>query len=150
MSESTDLASLESAVLQAIVDHRWDSLSNFLDEDFAITTAGWLEGPAGKAKWVHDVQTRHELHEFAIESIEERSFQDVRVALVLSKQIVTWQGARQAFRFRYTDVWRRDDARWLLWVRHASLVPTSRERVPAPRRSVQGRKSSGTRSSLAA
>lgn len=120
------MAVLESAVLQAIVDRRWDQLMGLLDEDFVITTAGWLDAPASKAQWVREAEARHELHAFSIESIDERPFNDVRVALVLSTQTVTWQGERQEFRFRYTDVWRLRGEGWLLAVRHASIVPAAR------------------------
>ena len=126
MNDAARMATLESAVLQAIVDRRWDALSDLLDEDFVITTAGWLAEPAGKAAWVREAEARHELHDFSIESVVERSFADTCVALVLSTQTVTWQGERQEFRFRYTDVWRRADERWLLAVRHASMVPAAR------------------------
>jgi ketosteroid isomerase-like protein len=126
MNDATDMAALESAVLQAIVDRRWDGLMGLLDEDFVITTAGWLDAPARKAQWVREVAARHELHAFSIESIDERSFDDVRIALVLSTQTATWRGERQDFRFRYTDVWRQQPEGWLLLVRHASIVPAAR------------------------
>jgi hypothetical protein len=123
MNKAADLEALESAVLQAIVDRRWESLMGLLDDDFLITTAGWLDAPADKAQWVREVEARHELHAFSIESIVGRSVNDVCVALVLSKQIATWRGERQEFTFRYTDVWRRRREDWVLFVRHASLVP---------------------------
>lgn len=125
MNDAPDLSALESAVLQAIVERRWDSLLDLLDDDFLVTTAGWLEAPAGKTEWVRETEARHELHEFSIESIVERPLGDVLVALVLSTQTATWKGERAVFRFRYTDVWRRADDRWLLAVRHASMVPGS-------------------------
>jgi hypothetical protein len=126
MNKATELETLESAVLQSIVDRRWESLMDLLDDDFVITTAGWLEATAGKAQWVQEVEASHELHDFSIESIVERSFDDVRVALVLSRQTATWRGERQEFMFRYTDVWRRSPEDWVLSVRHASLVPDTR------------------------
>jgi ketosteroid isomerase-like protein len=123
VNDKQDLYALESAVLRAIVERRWDSLLDLLDDDFVITTAGWLEAPAGKAEWVREAETRHELHGFSIESIVERPFDDVRIALVLSTQTVTWKGEPADYRFRYTDVWRWSGDRWLLAVRHASIVP---------------------------
>jgi ketosteroid isomerase-like protein len=126
MNDAAVMTALESAVLQAIVDRRWDRLMGLLDEDFVITTAGWLDAPARKAQWVREVEARHELHAFSIESIEERPFNDVRIALVLSTQTVTWQGEQQDFRFRYTDIWRQRREGWLLSVRHASIVPAAR------------------------
>ena len=126
MNTAAELEALESAVLQAIVDRRWATLMGLLDDDFVITTAGWLDAPAGKAEWVQEVEASHELHGFSIESIVERSVNDVRVALVLSRQTVTWRGERQESMFRYTDVWRRSREDWVLFVRHASLVPDAR------------------------
>lgn len=123
MNRTADLEALESAVLQAIVDRRWDTLSGLLDDDFVITTAGWLDAPAGKAQWVREVEATHELHGFSIGSIVERTFGDILVALVLSQQTATWRGERQEFTFRYTDVWRWRRGGWVLSVRHASLVP---------------------------
>lgn len=118
-----DLLALESAVLQAIVDRQWAALRALLDEDFVITTAGWLEAPAGRDDWVREVEARHEMHGFSIDTIVERPFAEVTIALVLSRQTVTWKGKREEFRFRYTDAWRWSGERWLLAVRHASIVP---------------------------
>ena len=125
MNDVPDLHALESAVLRAMVEGRGTALSDLLDDDFVITTAGWLDAPAGKAEWVREVEARHQLHGFSIESIVERSIDDVLVALVLSRQTASWKGERAEFRFRYTDVWRRVGDRWLLAVRHASMVPGS-------------------------
>jgi hypothetical protein len=67
-------------------------VSGLLDDDFVITTAGWLEAPAGRADWIREVEARHELLEFSIESIVEHCFDDVRIALVLTKQMVICTG----------------------------------------------------------
>ena len=125
VNDEPNIGGLESAVLQAIRERRWDSLVGLLDDEFVITTAGWLEAPAGRADWIREVEARHELLEFSIESIVEHCFDDVRIALVLSKQTVMWHGERAEFRCRYTDVWRRTRDRWLLLIRHASIVPRS-------------------------
>jgi hypothetical protein len=125
VNDAPDLHALESAVLQAIVERRWKALLDLLDDDFVITTAGWLEAPVGKAEWVREAEARHELHGFSIESILERAFDNVLIALVLSTQTATWKGERAEFRFRYTDVWHWTGDRWLLAVRHASMVPGS-------------------------
>jgi hypothetical protein len=118
-----DLAALEAAVLQALVDKDRPTLMALLDERFVITTAGWLAEPAGRDEWVQEVLDRHLMHDFSIHSIEERALDGVLVALVLSSQSVTWQGQRQTYRFRYTDVWRPEGEQWLLAVRHASMLP---------------------------
>ncbi len=96
---------------------------SLLSDDFVITTAGWLDAPAGKMEWVREVEARHELHGFTIESLVHRQLQGAWIALVLSTQTATWRGERRDFRFRYTDVWRPTRDGWLLSVRHASLVP---------------------------
>jgi hypothetical protein len=125
MTSTPDLAALETAILQALVDKDRSRLMALLDERFLITTAGWLAEPAGRDKWVQEVLDRHLLHDFSIQSIEARELGGCVVALVLSSQTVTWQGQRQTYGFRYTDVWTPKDEEWLLAVRHASMVPTS-------------------------
>jgi ketosteroid isomerase-like protein len=115
---------LETAVLQAIVDRDWDSLAELLDDDFVITTAGWLGTPATKATWVAEVAEQHHVHGFEIHSVDVRDLGAVVVVLMLSTQMATWREAPFEGRFRYTDVWRRaEDDRWSLVVRHASLLP---------------------------
>lgn len=127
MTSTPDLAALETAVLQALVDKDRSTLMALLDERFLITTAGWLAEPAGRDEWVQEALDRHLMHHFSIHSIEERDLGGVVVALVLSSQTVTWQGQRQTYRFRYTDVWRPRGEEWFLAVRHASMVPKSPE-----------------------
>jgi hypothetical protein len=127
VTSTPDLAALEAAVLQALVNKDRSTLMALLDERFLITTAGWLAEPAGRDEWVQEVLDRHLMHDFSIHSIEERDLDGVVVALVLSSQTVTWQGQRQTYRFRYTDVWSSKGEDWLLAVRHASMVPTSNE-----------------------
>lgn len=121
-----DFIELEASVLRAIVDRRWDDLAEVLHDDFAITTAGWLDKPASKRKWIDEVAARHLLHDFEILSVDVREMQGATVVLVLSAQSATGKGKPFQGHFRYTDVWRCDDAnRWRLAVRHASLLPPS-------------------------
>ena len=121
-----DFMQLEASILTAVVDKHWDGLRSLLDDDFVITTAGWLDAPATRDQWVDEVSTRHDLHDFEIQSVDVHDLGGVAVALVLSTQHATWKGAPFTGRFRYTDVWRPNDAGdWLLAVRHASLVSQS-------------------------
>jgi ketosteroid isomerase-like protein len=121
-----DLVELEGSLLQAVVDRRWDRLAEHLHGDFRITTAGWLAAPATKQEWIDEVAAQHLLHNFKIHSVEVHDLGRVCVALVLSTQWVTWKGEPFEGDFRYTDVWTSDDlGRWLLTIRHASLVPAS-------------------------
>jgi ketosteroid isomerase-like protein len=120
-----DFLALESSILTAIVDLQWGTLADRLDDDFVITTAGWLEQPATKQEWIAGLTSGLRLHRFAIDSVEEHDLGSVVVVLVLSTQTVTWEGEERDFRFRYTDVWRQRDDDWALAVRHASLVPAA-------------------------
>jgi ketosteroid isomerase-like protein len=121
-----DFLQLESSILAAAVDRRWDRLASLLDEDFVITTAGWLDEPATKHVWINEVSTRHEVHQFDIHSVDVHDMGNVAVVLVLSTQWATWENSPFKGRFRYTDVWRQaDSGNWRLAVRHASLVPQS-------------------------
>lgn len=123
-AESPDFAELEASILQAIVDQRWDVLADLLDEDFLITTAGWLAAPATRREWIAEVAARHLVHRFEIRSVDVHDMGAVAVVLVLSTQWATWRDAPFQGDFRYTDVWRcRDDDVWRLAVRHASLLP---------------------------
>ena len=119
-----DFLQLEASMLQAVVDREWDHLADHLHDDFAITTAGWLDAPASKQAWIDEVASRHLLHNFTIQTVEVRDMGAVAVALVLSRQWATWNDAPFEGDFRYTDVWRCDGAeRWQLAVRHATLLP---------------------------
>ncbi len=112
-------------MLHAVVDRRWDRLAELLDEDFVITTAGWLDQPAAKQDWLDEVAGRHLLHDFDIHTVDVRDMGSVAIVLVLSTQRATWKDAPFTGRFRYTDVWREDDVGiWRLAVRHASLLPS--------------------------
>jgi ketosteroid isomerase-like protein len=119
-----DFLALEASILQAVVDRRWDDLVDLLDDDFVITTAGWLDRPASKQQWIEEVAARHLVHGFDIHSVDVRDLGTVAVVLVSSTQTATWKNAPFEGDFRYTDVWRGDSAgQWRLAVRHASLVP---------------------------
>lgn len=119
-----DFARLECSILQAVVDRQWEQLAELLDDDFVITTAGWLETPATKQAWITEVATRHHAHKFEIHSVDVHDMGTVAVVLVLSTQWATWKDEPFEGDFRYTDVWRCDNsARWRLAVRHASLLP---------------------------
>lgn len=118
---------LEASVLQAVVDRDWDGLGRLLDDQFAITTAGWLERPATKEEWIGEVAAHHNVHRFEIHTVDVHQMDlAVTAVLVLSTQWATWKGAPFQGDFRYTDVWRADaDDHWRLAIRHASLVPPS-------------------------
>jgi ketosteroid isomerase-like protein len=119
-----DFEALERLVLQSVVDRDWVALADVLRDDFVITTAGWLKEPASKQTWIAEVAESHVLHGFDIHSVDIRDMGAVAVVLVLSTQHATWKDAPFVGVFRYTDVWRADDAdRWRLAVRHASLLP---------------------------
>lgn len=120
-----DFLQLESSILSAVVDRRWDVLADLLDDDFVITTAGWRDEPAPKQTWIDEVSEGHILHKFEVHSVDIRDLGGVVVALVLSKQWATWKGAPFEGTFRYTDVWRQNTDVWRLAVRHASLVPST-------------------------
>jgi ketosteroid isomerase-like protein len=121
---SVDFMQMEAAILHAIVEQDWDSVSALLDDDFVITTAGWLESPATKESWIAAFADRLLLHRFDIRSLETRDLGSVVVVLMLSTQWATWKGAPFKGDFRYTDVWRASDGgKWRLAVRHASLLP---------------------------
>jgi ketosteroid isomerase-like protein len=119
-----DFMQLEAGILHAIVQRDWESLSEQLDDDFVITTAGWLEGPATKQTWMAEIAARHLVHRFEIRSLETRDLGSVVVVLMLSTQWATWKDSPFKGDFRYTDVWRaRDTGTWRLAVRHATLLP---------------------------
>jgi ketosteroid isomerase-like protein len=123
---SHDLLQRESAVLQAIIDRRWDLLADELHDEFVITTAGWLAAPAAKQEWIDEVAARHELHRFEVRSLDVRSVGATTVVLMLSTQWATWKGEPFQGDFRYTDVWHPDESgRQRLAVRHATLVPSA-------------------------
>lgn len=129
---------LETAILQAVVDRDWGGLAELLDDDFVITTAGWLSTPATKDTWVAEVTERHRLHGFEIHSVDVRDLGAVVVVLVLSTQSATWKDAPFQGRFRYTDVWRRDELnRGGSWSDMPAFFRISRRERCGVRRSVR-------------
>ena len=122
-----DFEDREVSLLCAVVGRRWDDLAELLDDDFMITTAGWLDQPATKQQWLHEVSSQHVVHDFTMNSVDVREMGSVVVVLVESTQWATWKNAPFTGTFRYTDVWRRDDQDgvWRLAVRHASLLPAT-------------------------
>jgi hypothetical protein len=131
-AEGPDFSALESALLQSVVDREWERLAGMLSDDFSITTAGWLNEPAGKAEWLDSLASEHALRSFQLHRVDVRTLFGVAVVHVLSTQSATWRGAPFLGDFRYTDVWAPDgDGRWVLHVRHVSLLPQGSGAEPA-------------------
>ena len=118
-----DIPTLEAMLLQTIVDKNWTGLADVLNDDFVITTAGWLSEPCTKAAWIKEVSEQHDLRAFELRSVDLRKAGDVTVALVSSTQRAIWKGAPFEGLFRYTDVWCPGPHHEQLLVRHATLVP---------------------------
>lgn len=74
-----DFLGLETAILQ--VDRDWAGLDDLLDDDFVITTAGWLSTPATK-----DIC-------FEMHSVDVHDMGAVAVVLMVSTQSETWKDA---------------------------------------------------------
>jgi hypothetical protein len=116
-----EIAALETSLLQAMADGNRATLERHLADDFVITTAGWLKEPSSRSEWL-DGLSLHALTSFRIISVDERHIGTAIVALVLSSQQGELRGTEFDHEFRYTDVWTRDNGRWQLAVRHASIV----------------------------
>jgi ketosteroid isomerase-like protein len=118
---SDELYDVEHALLQALQRQDLDSLTASLADDFLITTAGWIAEPADKPTWLAGL-AEHQLAEFELRLLAVRWYDNVAVVLAESAQKGSRSGERWEHTFRYTDVWLRGNAGWLLAVRHASIV----------------------------
>jgi ketosteroid isomerase-like protein len=116
-----ELYDAEHSLLQAISRQDLATLSALLTDDFVITTAGWIAEPADKPTWVAGL-AEHRLDGFDLSLLAVRRYGDVAVVLAESAQKGSRSGETWELTFRYTDVWRAANGRWLLAVRHASLV----------------------------
>jgi ketosteroid isomerase-like protein len=125
MSEEAErFAALEAELLDCLAEHDLTRLGELLDDDFVITTAGWLERPSSRQEWIDGLADHGPLESYQLHSVDVRELGDVAVVLVLSTQRAVWKGEPFEGRFRYTDVFRRTpDGRWRLHTRHASLRP---------------------------
>jgi ketosteroid isomerase-like protein len=118
---SHELYDVEHALLQALQRQDLDTLTASLADDFLITTAGWIAEPADKPTWLAGL-AEYELDEFELRLLAARRYDNVAVVLAESAQKGSRSGERWEHIFRYTDVWLRGNAGWLLAVRHASIV----------------------------
>ena len=120
---SDELYQAEQALLQALQRHDLDALTALLTDDFVITTAGWIAGPADKPTWL-DRLTEHTLDEFDLRLVQVRRYDNIAVVLAESAQKGRQSWHPWEHTFRYTDVWVAGNAGWRLAVRHASAVPS--------------------------
>jgi len=118
---SDELFDAEHALLQALRRQDLDTLTALLADDFLITTAGWIAEPADKSTWLAGL-AEHQLDEFELRLLAVRQHDNVAVVLAESAQKGSRSGEPWEHTFRYTDVWRRGSAGWLLAVRHASIL----------------------------
>jgi ketosteroid isomerase-like protein len=118
---SDELYEAEHGLLLALQQQDLAVLATFLADEFLIVTAGWIAEPADRPTWLDGV-AEHDLDEFDLRLLAVRRYDDVAVVLAESAQKGTRSGRPWQYTFRYTDVWRRVDAAWLLPVRHASIV----------------------------
>jgi ketosteroid isomerase-like protein len=118
-------ASLEAEILDCLVASDMGRLRELLDDEFVITTAGWMERPSSRDEWIEGLAAQHgPLESYQVHSVDVRMLSDVAVVLVLSTQRAVWKGEPFEGQFRYTDVFRRTpDGRWRLHTRHANLRP---------------------------
>ena len=118
---SDELYDAEHALLRALRRQDLDMLTALLADDFLITTAGWIAEPADKPTWLAGL-AEHQLDEFKLRLLAVRQHDNVAVVLAESAQKGSRSGEPWEHTFRYTDVWLRGSAGWLLAVRHASIV----------------------------
>ena len=121
-----DLETVERKLLQALQLGDLSASASLLRDDFLITTAGWLPEPVGKRTWLDALTGRMTLDDFDLRLIATRTYGDVAVLLVESRQKGTHDGAPFAMTFRYTDVWVLENAGWRLAIRHASGITSQR------------------------
>jgi len=117
-----DLELVERGLLEALQGGDLAAASDFLCDDFLITTAGWLAEPAGKQEWLEALAGRMTLKRFDLRLLATRDYGDVTVVLVESNQEGSHDDKPYSMTFRYTDVWVRGGERWRLATRHASTV----------------------------
>lgn len=118
-----ELEVAERALLEALQRGDMSATADLLQDDFLITTAGWLPEPVGKTTWLESARGRMTLDRFDLHLVAVRRYGDVAVVLATSKQEGTHDGAHYSMTFQYTDVWVRESAGWRLATRHAAGRP---------------------------
>lgn len=119
-----ELYEAEHALLQALQHHDLEALTASLTDDFVITTAGWIAEPTDKPTWLAGL-AEHQLNGFELRLLVTRRYDKIAVVLAEAAQQGSRSGEPWEHTFRYTDVWVRTNTRWLLAVRHASIVPAA-------------------------
>lgn len=117
-----ELGAAEHRLLEALRGNDRAALEALLCDDFLITTAGWISEPVGKSTWLDALSAGHTVETFDLRITHTRPLGAGAVVLCESTQSGTRDGAPWELTFRYTDVWKREDDRWRLAVRHASGV----------------------------
>jgi hypothetical protein len=115
------LEAAERTLLQALLERDHAVVAAILDDDFLITTAGWITEPVDQATWLSSLAD-HELDNFTMEVVAVRLRDPVAVVLAESRQEGRRSGAPWQHTFRYTDVWSMQDGKPRLLVRHASVI----------------------------
>jgi hypothetical protein len=80
-----DLELVERGLLEALQRGDLAAASDFLRDDFLITTAGWLAGPSGKQEWLEALAGRMTLERFDLRLLATRGYGDVAVVLAESR-----------------------------------------------------------------
>jgi ketosteroid isomerase-like protein len=118
-----ELEVVERRLLDALQHGDVSASADLLQDDFLITTAGWLPEPVGKEAWLEALTGRMTLERFDLRLIATRRYGNVGVVLAESSQKGTHDGVSYSMTFRYTDVWVLESAGWRLATRHASGTP---------------------------
>jgi hypothetical protein len=77
-------AAIEAALLDCLAAQNWVRLRALLDDDFMITTAGWMERPSSMEDWIDGLRMQHgPLESYQIHSVDVRMLDDVAVVFML-------------------------------------------------------------------
>lgn len=86
-------AALETEILDCLAAQDMAHLGELLDDDFVITTAGWLERPSSREEWIDGLADHGPLESYQLHSVDVRMLGEVAVVLALSTQRAVWKGA---------------------------------------------------------
>lgn len=119
------IRALEDRVRLGVLNRDIEALEPLWDENFTVNAPNNRVAPNRGV--VFDLIRQGLIHYTSYETTIEHVRIDDNLAIVMGAETVQPTGnaamAGQTVQRRYTHIWREDDDRWLLVVRHANVIP---------------------------
>jgi ketosteroid isomerase-like protein len=123
--DRAELARLEQAWMQAVMDRDMETLERLVAPEFRFMAIHLHPDPMTRAQWMDAAREGYTIVSFAFEKMDI----DVngRTGIIHSRysQVASYQHVSLSNVFRLTDVWTRadgDDSQWRVMARHSSIL----------------------------